>query len=398
MDEHIGAEGFRFDYRPPAIRFGASATSELGAELDAHGVERALVVAGTTTGTVPAVIEPVVDGADGRTGEVFAETTPEKRLDTALDGARRYDETDADGVVALGGGSSLDVAKAVRALAASDDRAAAVRAFAESGSLPVPDTLPPLVVVPTTLAGADLTHVAGLRTTPESGHVESAVDGGLSDPRLMPDAAVYDPGLVATTPEGVLAASAMNGFDKGVEALYARAATPVTDGTAMRGLSLLREALPTLRGDDPAYGDAVRGTILVQYGISRPDASTLALVHAFGHGLTTHSSIQQGAAHAIIAPHALAYLFERGPCRRDLLADALGVDSATDPAAGVVEAVTAVRDGLDLPTRLRDVADIAADDLADIAATTAADRLVENVPTGIDTSAAALEDVVRAAW
>uniref|UniRef100_UPI000AF0170A iron-containing alcohol dehydrogenase n=1 Tax=Halarchaeum acidiphilum TaxID=489138 RepID=UPI000AF0170A len=50
---------------------------------------------------------------------------------------------------------------------------------------------------------------------------------------------------MATTPDRVLCASAMNGFDKGIETLYARAATPVTDGTAARGLALLREALPS---------------------------------------------------------------------------------------------------------------------------------------------------------
>ncbi|MBP2250997.1 alcohol dehydrogenase [Halarchaeum solikamskense] len=398
MNTSAESAAFRFDYRPAAIRYGAGEIAHLGAELAACGVERALVVAGTTTGTTPAVIDPVTDGAGGRSADVFAETTSEKRLDTALAGAERYEALDADGVVALGGGSSLDVARAIRALVAHDERDAAVASFAETGALPVPDDLPPFVVVPTTLAGADLSLVGGLMATPANGHVDEAVAGGVSAPALMPDAAVYDPDLVATTPSDVLRASAMNGFDKGVESLYARTATPVTDGTAARGLRVLRESLPTLGGDDPAYGAAVRGTILVQYGIARPDATTLALIHAFGHGLTTHSAVQQGAAHAIVAPHVLDSLFERGDCRRDLLADALAVPSDADPAAGVVEAVTAVRDGLDLPTRLRDLDDVAEADLPAIAATTAADDLTENVPAGIDVSDDALTAVLRAAW
>jgi len=398
MNTSAESTAFRFDYRPATIRYDAGATAELDATLAAYDVERALVVAGTTTGTTPAVIDPVTNGAGERLADVFAETTPEKRLDTALDGAELYEAVDADGIIALGGGSSLDVAKAIRALVASDDRDASVAAFAETGALPVPDDLPPHVVVPTTLAGADLSLVGGLTATPTNGHVDEGVAGGISAPALMPDAAVYDPELVATTPSGVLRASAMNGFDKGLESLYARTATPVTDGTAARGLRLLRESLPTLGGDEPAYGAAVRGTILVQYGIARPDATTLALIHAFGHGLTAHSSVQQGAAHAIVAPHVLDYLFEHGDCRRDLLADALGIQSDEDPAAGVVEAVTAVRDGLDLPTRLRDVADIAKADLPEIAATTAADGLVENVPPGIDVSDDALTTVLRSAW
>lgn len=395
MDELDDPEtAFRFDYRPATIRYGDGAARELGDELDALDVTDALVVAGETTGTAPDVIDPVREGVGERLAGVFAETTPEKRLETALAGAARYDELGADGVVALGGGSSLDVAKAVRALVASGDRDAAVEAFAGTGGLPVPDDLPPLVAVPTTLAGADLSVGGGLTATPENGRVEEPVGGGVSAPNQMPSAAVYDPALVATTPDGVLCASAMNGFDKGVESLYATTGTPVTDGTAVRGLGLLRDALPTLRGGDPDYGRAVRGTVLVQYGISRPDASTLALLHAFGHGLTAHSAVQQGAAHAIVAPHALRHLFASGDVRVGPLAAAFGVESAE----GVVDAVAGVRDALGLPTRLRDVDDLSADDLPTVAATTAGDRLVENVPTGVDVSAEALESVLTDAW
>uniref|UniRef100_UPI00373FD936 iron-containing alcohol dehydrogenase n=1 Tax=Halarchaeum acidiphilum TaxID=489138 RepID=UPI00373FD936 len=114
--------------------------------------------------------------------------------------------------------------------------------------------------------------------------------------------------------------------------------------------------------------------------------------------MTAHSSVQQGAAHAIVAPHALAHLFEHGDCRRDLLADALGVGTDADAASGVIDAVTTVRDGLGLPARLREIEDIEEDDLSAIAATTAADALVENVPEGVDVSAEALAAVLRAAW
>jgi len=386
-------DGFRFDYRPAAIRYGDGAVADLADELDRHGVTTALVVAGTTTGTAPAVIDPIREGLGDRLGEVFAETTPEKRLATALEGAARYDASGADGIVAVGGGSSLDVAKAVRALVATDDREAAAAAFAESGALPIPEALGPLVVVPTTLAGADLSLGGGLTASPENGVVAETVNGGLSAPQMMPNAAVYDPALIATTPTSVLCASAMNGFDKGVESLYARTATPPTDGTAARGLRLLRDALPTLRGDDPRYGRAVRGTILVQYGVSRPGETTLALIHAFGHGLTTHSAIQQGAAHGVVAPHVLEHVFEGIETGRGLLSDAFD----TDPE-GVIDGVTAVRDGLGLPTRLRTVEDITEEDLPTIAETTAADHLVENVPDGVDVSAAALERVLEAAW
>jgi len=395
------ADGFRFAYEPGVLRFGEGTVADLEAELAALGKERALVVCGQTVGSTPAVIDPVRDGLGDRLAGVFAGTTPEKRLSTAVRGAERAAAVDADALVALGGGSSLDVAKAIAIVAATEQDAETLGAtFERTGTLPVPDALPGLVAVPTTLAGADLSQLAGLTATPAEGLVGTDVGGGLSDPALFPDALVYDPALFATTPEPILAGSAMNGFDKGIETLYARTATPVTDGTGMRGLALLRDALPTLAEDDPAMADIVRGIVLVQYGISRPDGTTLSLIHAFGHGLTAHSTVQQGVAHAVVAPHALAYLFERVDGRRTLLADALGVDAGSDRAraAGVVEAVETVRDSLGLPARFRDVEAVERSMLDAMAETTAEDPLLRNVPAELEPTVAGLRSVLEEAW
>jgi alcohol dehydrogenase class IV len=380
--------GFRFQYDPPAIRFGTGATADLGAELAAHGLERALVVCGTTVGSSPAVMDPVRDGLGDRLAGVFAETTSEKRLSTALEGREAAAGADADCLVALGGGSSLDVAKAVATLAGDDrSREAVATQFAESGTVTSESAPLPTVAVPTTLAGADLSPMGGLSADPGSGLVEESVGGGIFDPALMPAAAVYDPDLFATTPESVLCGSAMNGFDKGVESLYARGRTPVTDATATRGLGLLAEWLPELgrEGADPAVLEPiVEGVVLVQYGINRADGTTMSLIHAFGHGLTAHGTVQQGAAHGVVAPHALRYLFDQVDGRRDELAAALGVGDADDPAAAVVDAVADVRDALGLPDSLRDVDGPDPEAFEAVAEYVLADSFVGNAPEGLD--------------
>jgi alcohol dehydrogenase len=330
-----GNRAFRFDYRPPTVRFGRGSVDDLASELAELAADRALVVTGQTVGTTPAVMDPIRAGLGDRLAGVFAETTPEKRLATALAARDRLRETDADALVAVGGGSSLDVAT-VAALLAGDDRdAEAVGAeFAERGTLAVPDAdLPPVVAVPTTLAGAELSQVAGITADPAEGVVDSATGGGVSDPRLMPAATVYDPELVATTPAGVLAASAMNGFDKGVETCYARNRTPVTDATASHGVGVLAPALREMGAgpaDPETLTSVLEGIVLVQYGVSRPEGVTLSLIHAFGHALTRTYPVQQGAAHGVIAPHALRYLFAQCDGRRDLLAAAFGVADAED--------------------------------------------------------------------
>ncbi len=396
----------RFAYDSGVIRFGRGCVARLDDELDAQGLDRALVVCGETVGATPAVIDPVKSGLGDRLAGVFAETTPAKRLGTAVEGVEAMRAADADIVVSLGGGSSLDTAKVIAVLAASDRSAAAVgEEFAERGTVSVPDDIPPIVAVPTTLAGAELSQVAGVTASPENSFVETHVSGGVSDPQLMPTAVFSDPELFETTPRDILAGSAMNGFDKGIETLYSQRATPVTDATAARGLSLLRSGLPSLGGtsdESDSLDRIVEGVLLVQYGISRPDGTTLSLIHAFGHGLTAHSDVQQGKAHAIVAPHALRYLFGEVDGRRDLLAEALGVPhdgkSTEEVAADVVDAVTAVRNSLGLPSRLRTIDDLDRDAFPDVAEVVLSDSFTANAPADLHLTQADIESVLREAW
>lgn len=394
-------ESFRFEYDPGTLVYGRACIENLESELANLGSERALIVTGKTVGTTAEVINPVREGIGDRLGGTFAETSPDKRLSTALDGAERMREGDIDALVSLGGGSSLDVAKVMSAIAADERPREAIRSeFVEEGTITVSsEEFAPILAVPTTLAGADLSVVAGI--TERS---DGLIRGGVFDGRLMPKALFYDPELVETTPHEVLCASAMNGFDKGIESLYARNATPVTDSTASHGLSLLGKGLPRLGAgewDEETLHDSIVGTMLVQYGASRGEGTTLSLIHAFGHGIARGYAVQQGGAHAIIAPHALGFLFDRVDGRRDLLADALAVESNGDPdetAKRVVERVADIRTSLGLPTHLRSIEDMTEDDLPDIASAVHSDGFMANTPAGLDATEADLEGVLRDAW
>lgn len=392
---------WRFEYDPAAIRFGEGSVGDLADELEGHDLDEALVVTGQTVGTTEAVIGPVRGGLGNRLGDVFAETTPKKRLATGHAAAERFDEIDADCLVSLGGGSSLDVAK-VAAIAVGSDRSAADLGseLEATGTLPVPDSVPPIIAVPTTLAGADLSSGGGVSASAENGLVEKSTGGGVWDPSLMPVSLVADPALFATTPRSTLAASAMNGFDKGIESLYAPTGTSITDGTAANGLSLLVDALPAL-GEDPVttgeLNPIVRGILLVQYGISRPDASNLSLIHAFGHALSA-AGPHQGTAHATVAPEILRYVFERTDGPRPLLADSLGVGDESDPTEAVLTAVADVRDALGLPARLRDLEGIEHEDIPDLAAGVMADDLVANVPPAVEPDRDDMAAILERAW
>lgn len=398
----LDTDRFVHDFRPGAINFGRGCVRDLEDAVAELGRERALVVTGQNVGANPEVIDAVTAGLGDRLAGVFAETSPAKRIETAYDGVAQMQELDADVLVAVGAGSSLDTATVMSVLAGAYRSLEDIQAeVAATGDIALPDdpaSLTPLIPVPTTFAGADLSVAAGTIIPMEDGTDREVIVVGRD---LMPEAFFYDPDMFDTTPMGVLAGSAINGFDKAVEAIYSQFSNPVTDATAVRSLKYLRSSLPRLRqSDDPGVMErAVMGIILAQYGVSIPGAYKINVVHAFGHGLRNQWGIQQGVAHAVMVPHVLELIFEQVDGRRDVLAEGLVPEGApSDPAAAVIAAVEEVRDGLGLPARLRDVDGTDEAGIRGAAELTHADDFVRLGPAGFDPSVAEIEAAIQAAW
>ena len=409
MSTPASARQFRFDYAPGELRCGRGCVADLDEVLARHDLDSALVVTGTNVGSNDRVMDPVEAGLGDRLAGVFAETSPQKCLKTGLDAAHRLRDEGIEALVAVGSGSSLDTAKVVSALCSHPDLDTAAERALDTRTVPVADDgdAVPIVAVPTTLAGADLSVVAGvnLTLTPGARPDHEVPSGSLSDRRLMPTALCYDLALFDTTPKSVLCASAMNGFDKAVECLYSPSNTPVTDATAMRALTLMQsgfETLPSEEMDDERLYEAVSGVVLAQYGLSTPDAYRASIIHAFGHGFSHDYDVHQGTVHGILAPHVLGLVFDHAHGRRDLLAQGFGLDGAgaTDDelAAGVIDAVAAVRDDLGLPTRLREVDGLARTDFESIAAVIHEDGFMALTPAGVDPSEAVIVEILEAAW
>ena len=399
------ADSFEHVHRGCEIRYGRGRIAGLGEWLGDRGLDAALVVCGSNTGANDDLMDPVREGLGRRFAGVFDGTAPAKRVETAYDLLDARAEVGADVLVAVGGGASLDVARQATLLAADGRDLGELRADAEAdpdalGEL-APGTDPdlPVVVVPTTFAGADVSAGGSLEVVPAD-ESPTGQPVTVSGSGAWPVADVADPALFETTPRSVLAGSGMNGFNKGIETPYARDASPVSDAAAVHGLRLLSDALPRVAGDRPGGEDAtdraVVGSLLVQLD------RKISVIHAFGHGFARRYDVQQGAIHAVVAPHALAYLFDEADASRRALAAGLGVptDGRDDAAIAedVVEAVAEVRDALDVPARLRDLPETDEDDLPAIAEFVAADPPMERAPSGLDATPEAVLGVLRAAW
>ncbi len=392
----IVPESFGYDHCGCELRYGRGSVHGLGDILADNGLERALLVTGSHVGANPDVMDPVTEGLGSRLVGVFDGTTPAKRADTAFEGIATMEETDPDVLVGVGGGSSLDIARQMSAFAADGRALVDYRTAARDGYLtpPVATDPTPVIVVPTTFAGAAVSSGGSVEILGPDGSPSG--DPVRTSGSVMPLAVIEDPALYETTPLGALAGSAMNGFNKGLETIYSRGATAITDATAVRGLRLLREALPRLSDDPTAMNRAVAGSLLVQF------ERRTSIIHAFGHGFARRYDVQQGVAHAVMVPHVLRFLLDRIEARRTVVAEALGIDTAgmndAEVADAIVETVRAVRDSMDLPASIRELDTVPEDDLPAIARFVLADSPMDRAPSGLDPTVADIEGVLRDAW
>ncbi len=390
------ADSFEYNHNGSDILYGRGCVKKLEGFLEDNGLSRALLVCGSNVGANEALMSRVTGGLGGRLEMVFDETTPDKRVETVFDGVEVLTDVDADVVVGLGGGSSIDIARQISIFSQDNRPLSAYQEAAQSGESLYPDPtgeLPPVIVIPTTFAGADISSggspvVLDADASPTN---QPITTGGRNTPRAM----VYDPELFETTPDGALAGSAMNGFNKSIETIYSRNDDPITDGTASLGMRHLRDGYQHL--DEPAGMDrAVVGIILAQFN------RRISVIHAFGHGFSRRYPVQQGKIHGIVVPHVLEYVFEKIDGRRDLIATGLDVDHAAlsdeEVAESIIQEVEAIRDCFDLPTQLREMDPVDPDDFPDIAEFILDDDLMELRPVGLDPTPSEIEVVLENAW
>ncbi len=396
------SDAFTHDHHGCDIVYGRGCVDDLGEYLAERDLSDALIVCGSNVGVNDDLMDPIRAGLGDRLTATYDGTTPAKQVESAFRVRDRIAETDADVVVGIGGGSSLDVARIATVFAGDDRSLSELRSEAEEDGEIAPPTAsadqPDVIVIPTTFAGADISDGGSVTvlTAEESPTGQPVTSGGSAS--LIADFA--DPALFETTPTAALAGSAMNGFNKGIETPYSRHANPVSDATAMHGVRLLSDSLPTVASADGAHDPEVMDRAVVGILLVQLDRK-LSIVHSFGHAFARRYDVQQGNVHAVVAPAVLRYVFEQVEGSRDLLADALGVDTSGDAdavASAVVEQVADVRDAVDVPTRAAELSGTDREDIPALAEFVLDDWLMPNTPEGLNPTQAGLEEVLRDLW
>ena len=316
------------------VVFGLGALQHLEREIELMGAKRALVL---STPEQADQAQRIADLLGPRAAGIFPRAVMHVPIETAREARELAHKLGADCAVAIGGGSTTGLGKAIAL---------------DSGL--------PILAIPTTYAGSEMTTIYGI--------TEAGMKKTGKDPRILPRTVIYDPELTLTLPVGLSITSGINAIAHAAEGLYAVDSNPIMDLMALEGISALGRALPVIakHGADSsavhpelvegveaallqARADALYGAWLC--GIVLGNAG-MALHHKLCHTLGGSFNLPHAETHTVVLPHALAYNAAAAPHAMQRIAKALGVDSSTLSAA---QAVYALAKNNGAPVALKDL-------------------------------------------
>ena len=371
------------------VVFGHPAADAVAGQMDRLHLSRAfLMVSGTlnrTTGEIEKIRKTLGPRCVG-TFDAMPPHTPREAVVAATELARA---ANADVIVTVGGGSITDGAKAVQLCLANDvriaddiDRIRAVKGVA-------PDMNAPLVrqiSVPTTIAGGEFSAIAGVT------NLRTKVKEMLRHDLVMPRAAILDPAVTVHTPEWLWLSTGIRAVDHCVEGLCSREAHPFADAQAVKGLSMLAQALPRVkaRPDDlDARMDCQIGTWLSMGPLS--SGVPMGASHGIGYVLGAVYDVPHGYTSCVMLPSVLRWNRQDNAGRQALVAAAMG-----HPGKDAADVLDDFIRGLGMPRSLQDVR-IDPEHFERIAELAMATPWIPRNPRRIDTPAQVREILLLAA-
>lgn len=300
-------ESFVYNGIATRVLFGSGTSRQLQAEIERAGCKRALIL-----GTAPqaATLQAIADSLGTLAAGVFAGAAMHTPVDVTEKALAHFTTCGADCTVAVGGGSSTGLGKAL-----------ALRTDAMQ------------FVLPTTYAGSEMTPILG--------QTENGAKTTQRSPRVLPEVTIYDVDLTLTLPPALSATSGMNAIAHAVEALYAEDRNPIMSLMAEQAIAGLGRALPVIVKDPrnveartgALYGAWLAGMCLGSVG--------MALHHKLCHVLGGTFDLPHAETHTVILPHAFAYNAAAAPQAVAAIGRALGNADATQALFSLGRAIDA---------------------------------------------------------
>jgi 4-hydroxybutyrate dehydrogenase len=337
---------------PNRIVFGPGVIAQLDDITRGLGVRRPLVVTDpgvVQCGLLERAVEPLRKA--GSQWAVFDSVEPNPTEASVYPALDLYRFERCDGVVALGGGSALDAAKAVR-LAVTHHEPLEDYDDLREGAERISANVPPMLAIPTTAGTGSEVGRSAVITLKATGRKTV-----IFSPHLLPSVAISDPELTFGLPPHLTAATGMDAMTHSLEAYCALGYHPMCDAIALRGVEMVYRNLATAvrEGDNleartAMMAAAIMGAVAFQKG--------LGTVHSLAHPLSTVAGMHHGLTNAILLPYVMRFNLPAAEQRLADIAAALGVDtrgmdSASAARAGIA-AIEKLNAEIGIPPRLRE--------------------------------------------
>jgi alcohol dehydrogenase class IV len=381
---------FRYLLFAQEVVFQPGALSQLGKLVDKYDWQRLMLVSGHSM-RVNGAVETVKIGLGSRLVEIFDQTLPQVQdvqLEEVLEIARKKKVV---AIIGLGGGSPIGMAKAVAFALGEQQTTKATQLHT-----PMEQPLIPVIAIPTTYAGSEMTSTYGITHT----RAQPALKVTVNDPRVAPKLVVYDPQLTLDLPAEMTASTGMNALAHCIEALYSVTRQPFSSAIAARAAGYISRALPRCfeNGRDvEARIEMLTGAHLAGLALA---GVSMGLHHGLCHVLGGTANVPHGIANSIILPHAMRF---NADATAELLlpaVEAMGIPlNGHEPVAAVQEAAQAIFElsgRMNLPQQLRQVG-VDEADLPRLAQLAFQNHTVQNNPKPI-THVEQIEALLEEAW
>lgn len=326
---------------------GSGAISEIPAEIKSRGLKKVLVITDPdlikfgVTAKVTDVLE-----ANGISFGIFSNLKPNPTIENVKDGVKAYKAAEADGIVAVGGGSAMDTAKAV-GIIINNPEFADVRSL--EGVAPTKNRTVPTIAVPTTAGTAAEVTINYVITDVEKMRKFVCVD--TND---IPDVAVVDPDMMSTMPKSLTAATGMDALTHAIEGYTTRAAWELTDMFHLEAIKLISQNLRDAVANKP---EGRNGMAMAQYiaGMGFSNVG-LGIDHAMAHTLSAHYDTPHGVACAMLLPIAMDFNRDYSGERYKHIAIAMGVEgvekmSQEEYRQAAIDAVKKLSEDVGIPAK-----------------------------------------------
>lgn len=330
---------------------GAGAIKEIATEVKGRGFKKAFVCSDPDLikfGVTKKVTD-VLDNAD-IDYEIYSEIKPNPTIENVQTGVAAFKASGADCIIAIGGGSSMDTAKAIGIIIKNPDFAD-VRSL--EGVAPTTNKCVPIIAVPTTAGTAAEVTINYVITDTEKNRKMVCVD-----PKDIPVVAVVDPDMMSSMPKGLTAATGMDALTHAIEGYITAGAWELSDMFHLKAIEIISNSL---RGAVENTPQGREGMALGQYVAGMGFSNVgLGIVHSMAHPLGALYDTPHGVANAIILPTVMEYNAPATGEKYRNIAKAMGVDGVDgmtldEARKAAVDAVKKLSKDVGIPENLKDI-------------------------------------------